>query len=526
MKLNPNVYSTIVSQCIELLVGIDGLPLFKSGMGEFWPILISIANIPILLTHVIPVGIYYGVKKLDSNCTFLSAFVEDIIHTMETGIVLNGKRFFVKIKGFCCDAPAKAFILGIKGHTGYSSCTKCKQGGRYFANRMTFPDIPNKIDLVGMLRTSEGFLSKEDPEFHNTDTILTNIPALNFISAFPLDYMHLVCLRVTRTILYIWMFARPPLKFSYHLISEMSLNLSLLKSSIPSEFSRKPRGLEEVKRWKATELRQFLLYTGPVVLKNILVPDYEKVYDSFLHLHISMRILLDPKLCFQHREYADSLLSRFLKVFKNLYGPQYMTHNFHNLLHLSGDVLTFGPLDACSAFKFENYLHSLKNLIRKGEKPLAQVVKRLLERFDFVPPNTVMPENISYPYYSSTHELGPLISDCDVSKQYKKVHFQSFTLSTDTPNSCCSLKDGSVVVIYNIIYYLTFQTMCLIFLRFETYEEFFGPPLIPSSSLRIHLVSKLSKTLEIAPISQILEKNVLLPVGNGKKLALPLLHTV
>ena len=51
-----------------------------------------------------------------------------------------------------------------------------------------------------------------------------------------------------------------------------------------SEFKRKPRTLGKLERWKATELRQFLLYTGPVVLRSRLPDDY---YNHFMLLHVA-----------------------------------------------------------------------------------------------------------------------------------------------------------------------------------------------------------------------------------------------
>ena len=41
----------------------------------------------------------------------------------------------------------------------------------------------------------------------------------------------------------------------------------------PSEFCRRPRTLNDVFPFKATEFRQFLLYTGMVVLKDHLTPN-------------------------------------------------------------------------------------------------------------------------------------------------------------------------------------------------------------------------------------------------------------
>lgn len=55
-----------------------------------------------------------------------------------------------------------------------------------------------------------------------------------------------------------------------------------LRNAVPKEFSRRPRSLNEIAYWKVTEFRQFLLYTGPIVLKTVL---NRNVYTNFLTLH-------------------------------------------------------------------------------------------------------------------------------------------------------------------------------------------------------------------------------------------------
>lgn len=54
-------------------------------------------------------------------------------------------------------------------------------------------------------------------------------------------------------------------------------------------------------------------------------------------------------------------------------------YNIHSMLHLTDEAETFGCLDACSAFRFENYLGQLKRLVRSGKRLLIQVAKRLSE---------------------------------------------------------------------------------------------------------------------------------------------------
>lgn len=97
-----------------------------------------------------------------------------------------------------------------------------------------------------------------------------------------------------------------------------------LKTNITSDFPRKPRAIEDVARWKATEFHQFLLYTGTVVLKNILSSD---CYENFLALSIAIRILLSPYYK-QYVEYARKLLVYFVKSFEQIYGSQFMSSIF------------------------------------------------------------------------------------------------------------------------------------------------------------------------------------------------------
>lgn len=57
-----------------------------------------------------------------------------------------------------------------------------------------------------------------------------------------------------------------------------------------------------------------------------------------------------------------------------------IVYNVHGLIHLADDAKTFKSLENISAFPFENFLASLKNIIRKPEFPLAHIIRRLSEK--------------------------------------------------------------------------------------------------------------------------------------------------
>lgn len=133
-----------------------------------------------------------------------------------------------------------------------------------------------------------------------------------------------------------------------------------VKQYIPEEFNRKPRTLLELARWKATELRTFLLYLGPLVLQDNL--DLS-IYENFLLFHTAVTILVSSKHVSSILPIAKGLLLAFVnKHCKEVYGLELLVYNVHMLTHICQDVELYGSLDNISAFPFENYLGQIKKI--------------------------------------------------------------------------------------------------------------------------------------------------------------------
>ncbi|CAB4013323.1 Hypothetical predicted protein [Paramuricea clavata] len=352
--------------CLHISLNIDGIPLFKSSTGTLWPILCGIMNFTPV--KVFPVALTYGASK-PHDLDFLSDTVRDLNTLLEHGLKYGDKILKVSLRCVVCDAPAKAFVKGVKLYSGYFGCDKCCQRGVWIG-RVTFPDIH---DLI--LRTDASFRDQSNEEHHHCVSPFCDLD-IDMVKAFPIDYMHQLCLGVTKKIILAWIRGKKDVRISAQLVERISAKLVALRSYIPQCFARKPRGLGEVDRWKATEFRQFLLYTGKLVLKGSLP---RHLYDHFLVLSVASSILVSPELAQVHLNYAADLLKYFVEKAKLLYGEEFIVYNVHSLIHLVEDVKTHGCLDSFSGFPFENYLQKLKRFVRSGKNPLAQIVKRLSE---------------------------------------------------------------------------------------------------------------------------------------------------
>jgi hypothetical protein len=210
-------------------------------------------------------------------------------------------------------------------------------------------------------------------------------------------------------------------------------------------------------------------------------------------LHVAITILSSNNLCTDEPNllYAHQLLQHFVTSFKTIYGHHHVSHNVHGLLHIVQDVRNFGSLDMFSTFKFENFMQKMKKLLRKDDKPLQQIARRIHEIICFREEET-MPflynDNISF---KNTHTNGPLLNNCS-DFQFSTLLFKNKTFKIQTKaNNICGLTSGKIVIIENIICSKINNESYIIGKEFLEMKPLYIKPCL-SSHLGIYKVSNLS----------------------------------
>lgn len=495
--------SHVLTHC-KLKVSIDGIPLTKSTNSQFWPILGLVDGIEEATPF--PIGIYHGDTKPQCANDYLQLFVSELIKLENEGLLFEDNKISVSVKSFICDAPARAFISCVKGHMAYCGCTKCTCVGEYYTpnvnkrnGRVIYPD------LNAPLRTDSSFRQQLQKDHHNSVSIICNLK-IDMVAGFPVESMHLTDLGANRKLWQSWTKGKyERVKLSKFMREVLSKRIEACRPHIPDDFPRKLGPLDLMDRWKATCFRMLKLYLGPVLLRGILS---DILYKHFLGFHVAMKLLSNEETCGNpsYLDYCEQLLRNFVKDSAKLYGKQFLSYNIHNLIHLTSDVRLYGALDSYSAYKFENKLQVVKNLVRKSAKPLPQIVKRLgeievnsLARDFIVGTQPVSPQHFQ-------HFDGPLIPGIS-GTQLLQIVFKNWRLTCKKPNNCAYLLDQSVVLIENFVQ--TEGNIILIGRKFIEKINFFDYPLA-SSMLGCYKVKNLSG-LQHWPIAQLTCKGFIVP---------------
>ncbi|XP_058125653.1 uncharacterized protein LOC131285520 [Anopheles ziemanni] len=313
---------------LSLNVSIDGLPLHKSTTLQYWPILFNINELP--RVPVMAAGIFYGLSKPENIEQYLRPLVDEINFLIEHGIIINGKKLFVKLRAIIADTPARSFVKGTVGHTGYAGCMKCVVEGQYSREGRTvvFPGVG------APKRTDKGFRENAYPKHCKMISPLLDLKDFDIINdVIVADRLHLIDLGVMKRLLIGWRDGSlGKVRWSTSQCSQISKALGNIK--LPAEIHRPLRPVVYAGKWKGSEFASFLHYASIVVLKEHLP---QECYQHFLLLFCAVTIL-SSRVYRPMWSLAGQMLERFVTQYSHVYGERYIGSNVHNLQHVYEEV--------------------------------------------------------------------------------------------------------------------------------------------------------------------------------------------
>jgi len=477
----------------------DGATLDGQGNIQMWPIQIRIANIPRSKPEI--VGVWRGRSKPSSAKELFQNFVDEVRDILNRGgIVFRNQLKMIQLRCFIADSPARAFVLGHKGHGSLFPCSKCWIRGSWLRRGIVV------YRGIHRPRTDEEYRNQIDGK-HHTESESALLPlGMGLVTQTVFDYMHTVCLGVVPKINSVLVDGKcnPSLKLSARSLEIITARLQQVANYIPKEFSRKPRIMKKYGGFKATENRQLLLYTAPVVYYRLINP---AAYKHFLLLHSAIRVLVSSSLSEDRLDFAHTALNIFINRAEDIYGPEFLSYITLCLLHLVDDVRRFGSLNELSMFPYENNMMYFRKACRKPHQHLQQIVNRRHEKLQIAVSitnhtNTVM--------HSSRPWLSPIVFDAPLnSRQFQILDTGKFRISVKDRDNTIILKNSKICLVQSIIlsrnhYQLAVKEFCRV-------EDFFDIGLLLSSSVGIFRCSLLSDKIILIDLNEVQNKCFRMP---------------
>lgn len=280
----------------------------------------------------------------------------------------------------------------------------------------------------------------------------------------------------------------------------MTIRLQQVKNYCPKEFSRKPQLMTKYRGFKATENRQLLLYTAPVVYYGLI---NSAAYKHFLLLHSAIRVLVSSSLSEDHLHFAQTALNIFVNRAEDIYGPEFLSYITHCLLHLVDDVRRFGSLNELSMFPYENNMTYFRNACRKPHQHLQQIVNRRLEKLQIKQNVNVTEEAV----HSSRPWVSPVVFDAPLdSRQFQILDTGKFRISVKDQDNTILVQNLKICLVQSIIllrgrYYLAVKKFCRV-------EDFFDVGLPSVGAFRC---SSLSDEVIIIDLNEVQSKCFRMP---------------
>ena len=392
---------------VSIMIHSDGIPLYKSKNCNAWPILGAVLELPPFARtradNILLLAIWIGKKKPNFDVVFKR--LANQFSTLRNEGVQISEREKIKVvfPMLMGDMPAlSAMVQFVEPHAFYA-CMFCDTKGTYSheGHCITYP-----IDNSAELRTSDNFkkcarlAASMQPRIDRERTIgIKGLSSFFEILDVPLphsvviDAMHTVFLCHSKKLL---------IQLQTSISKENLLKISQKLHSINyiHDILRRPRSFSNVHKWKASEVRTFILYIGLPVLVEFLSEDD----GGHLALYIIILRLLhdywenDKQLS----DAISSLLRCYMKtlsekVESHQYPPKLLTISTHTHLHLPLQCKKFGRLDWLTNFVFENFLGYLKAFVKGSCGAGDQIAFAFVS--NFVLPKTQKQENRSFGHF-------------------------------------------------------------------------------------------------------------------------------
>lgn len=404
-----NVYEQLF---ISIMLHSDGIPLYKSKNLNAWPILGAILELPPFARtradNILLLGMWIGKKKPKFEIVYqkLSAQFSILKNDgLKVGDTEQIKVIFPMLMG---DMPALSSMVNFVEPNAFYACMFCHTRGVYHhrGHCITYP-----IDHQSELRTTQSFhecsqlatdqqprIDRERTKGVKGTSTFAQILDVPIPHAIVIDSMHTVFLCHSKKLL-------------MHLQSLISKeNMKKISNKLQSmkyihDILRRPRTINNINKWKASEVRTFILYVGLPVLSEFLAED------DCGHLALYVVILRLMHDYWKDDEELSKSISSLLhcyidglgeRIESNSYPPNLMTISTHTHLHLPLQCKKFGRLDWLSNFVFESFLGFLKAFV-KGSRGAADQIAFAFTS-NFVAPKKQPTVNRSLGHFSIDHQ--------------------------------------------------------------------------------------------------------------------------
>ncbi|XP_043472448.1 uncharacterized protein LOC122505079 [Leptopilina heterotoma] len=252
--------------CISYTLSTDGAPLFNMSKRSFWPLQIILNNLPpqLRFKYVLLVGVMIvkSEPKPELINLYVGQFWKEASSLFYKGMEIKFKDagdeiLFFKFILVVADSSARPGLQIRIKYMGYFGCSYCYHEGKYICRGVKYPFLKKEPEI----RTHESHMldikmsEEKQSSFRGVKgkSNFCEIPTVDMVWGFPLDYMHNALLGTTESIWVDWYKVLKPEQ-------RRKIDEYLSQVQPPRDLKRVPEQISNKSIWKACHWKSWLLY--------------------------------------------------------------------------------------------------------------------------------------------------------------------------------------------------------------------------------------------------------------------------